>query len=150
MDLSNINPARGHNEIRRSMGHIMVTTRWPNQQGSKSRQSPRQVQRPKNSRPKPCASLKNAPGILPVRRSLLALEGRKQVVVRYHLSLRKLMVRAFDSCAQGFSTPLVRRRSSCLPPSPNLVLTHSIERATVRLRVLLHPTRLSATAPPAS
>ena len=29
--------------------------------------------------------------------------------------------------AQGFSPPLARRRSSCPPPSPNLVRTHSIE-----------------------
>ena len=32
------------------------------------------------------------------------------------------------SRAQGFSTPLARRRSSCPPPSPNLVRTHPIER----------------------
>ena len=43
-------------------------------------------------------------------------------------SLRNLPVRAFDSCAQGFSTPLARRRSSYLPTSPNLVRTHPIER----------------------
>ena len=52
--------------------------------------------------------------------------------------------------AQGFSTPLAHRRSSCPPPSPNLELTHPIRRATVRLRVLRRPTRLSATVPPAS
>ena len=46
--------------------------------------------------------------------------------------------------AQGFSSRLARRRSSFPPPSPNLVLTHPIERATARLRVLLRPTRLSA------
>ena len=33
----------------------------------------------------------------------------------------------FDSRAQGFSLPLARRRSSCPPPSPNLVPTHPIE-----------------------
>ena len=33
---------------------------------------------------------------------------------------RNLSVRAFDFRAQGFSTPLARRRSSCPPPSPNL------------------------------
>ena len=42
-------------------------------------------------------------------------------------SLRNLPVRAFDSRAQGFSPPLARRRSSCPPPSPNLVRTHPIE-----------------------
>ena len=64
--------------------------------------------------------------------------------------LRNLPVRAFDSCAQGFSIPLARRRSSCSPPSPRLVLTHPIERPTVRLRMLLRPTRLSVTVAPAS
>ena len=39
-DLSNANPARGHSEARRSAGYIMVTARYSNQQGSKSRQNP--------------------------------------------------------------------------------------------------------------
>ena len=60
---------------------------------------------PASSRPKPCASLKNAPRILPVRGFLLTLIGRKHTVVRDQLSLRNLSVRAFDSRAQGFSTP---------------------------------------------
>ena len=30
------NPARGHKEVPRSTGHIMVTTRYSDQQGSKS------------------------------------------------------------------------------------------------------------------
>ena len=38
-----------------------------------------------SSRPTLCASLNNAPEILPVRRSLWALVGRKQTVVRDHL-----------------------------------------------------------------
>ena len=42
-------------------------------------------------------------------------------------SLRNLTVRAFASRAQGFSPPLARQRSSCPPPSPNLVRTHLIE-----------------------
>ena len=42
--------------------------------------------------------------------------------------LRNLPVQACDSRAQGFSTPLARRRSRCPPPSPNLVPTHPIER----------------------
>ena len=42
-------------------------------------------------------------------------------------SLRNLPVRAFDSRAQGFSPPLARQRSSCPPPSSNLVRTHPIE-----------------------
>ena len=46
---------------------------------------------PASSPPKPCASLKIAPRILSVRRSLLAFVGRKQTVVR--------AVRAFVSCA---------------------------------------------------
>ena len=34
----NVNPACGHKEVRRSTGHAMVTTRYSDQQGSKSRQ----------------------------------------------------------------------------------------------------------------
>ena len=34
--LSNVNPACGHKVVRRSTGHIMVTTRYSDQQGSKS------------------------------------------------------------------------------------------------------------------
>ena len=47
-------------------------------------------------------------------------------VVRDQLSLRNLPVQACDSRAQGFSPPLARQRSSCPPPSPNLVRTHPI------------------------
>ena len=36
-DLSNDSPARGHKEVRKSTGHIMVTTRYSNQHGSESR-----------------------------------------------------------------------------------------------------------------
>ena len=43
-------------------------------------------------------------------------------------SPRNVPVRAFDCPGQGFSTPLARRRSSCPPPTPNVVHTHSIER----------------------
>ena len=50
IDLSNVNPARGHKEVRRSTGHIMVTARYSNQQGSKSRQNPCQVQPTENIR----------------------------------------------------------------------------------------------------
>ena len=38
IDLSNANPACGHKEVPRSTGHIVVTTRYSDQQGSKSRQ----------------------------------------------------------------------------------------------------------------
>ena len=38
IDLSNANLACGHKEVRRSTGHIMVTTRYSDQQVSKSRQ----------------------------------------------------------------------------------------------------------------
>ena len=42
------NPARGLEEVRRSTGYIMVTTRYSNQQGSKSRQHLCQVQPTEN------------------------------------------------------------------------------------------------------
>ena len=38
IDLSNANPACSHKEVRRSTGHIMVTTRYSDQQRSKLRQ----------------------------------------------------------------------------------------------------------------
>ena len=44
---------------------------------------------PASSRPKLCASLKNAPRILPVRGSLLTLVERKQTAVRYQLFSQK-------------------------------------------------------------
>ena len=47
-DLANANPARGHKEARRSTGHIMVTPRYSNQQGLKSRQIHCQVRLTKN------------------------------------------------------------------------------------------------------
>ena len=48
-------------------------------------------------------------------------------MVRHQLSVGNLPVHSFDSRAQEFSTLLARRRSSCPPPSPNLVRTHPIE-----------------------
>ena len=49
----------------------------------------RPERKPASSRPEPCASLINAPRILPVRRSFLALVGRKQTVVRDQLFPQK-------------------------------------------------------------
>ena len=42
------NPARSPKEVRRSTGHIMVTTRYSDHQGSKSRQNPCQIQPTEN------------------------------------------------------------------------------------------------------
>ena len=39
-------------------------------------------------------------------------------------SLRNGSVRSLDSHAQWISSPMARQRSSCPPPSPNLVRTH--------------------------
>ena len=50
-NLSNANPARGHKDVRRwSTGHIVVTTRYSNQQGFKiaTKPLPDQVQPPEN------------------------------------------------------------------------------------------------------
>ena len=109
---------------------------------------------PALSHPKPCASVKQSLRILPFRRFYLALGGRKEAVVtvvRDELfSQNPTPIRAFESRAQQFSTSLGRRRSSYLPPSSNQVLTHPIQRATVRMRLLRLPTRLSATGSLAS
>ena len=45
---NNVNPARGRKEVRSPTDHIMVITRYLNQQGSKSRQNSYQVQPPGN------------------------------------------------------------------------------------------------------
>ena len=44
--LSNVNPSRGHKEVRRPTGHIMAITRYANQQRSRSRRNRYQVQPP--------------------------------------------------------------------------------------------------------
>ena len=71
--------------------------------------------------------LEEAPRILPVRRSLWPSLEEKWPWSDISFSLRSLPVHACDSCAQGLSPRLARRRSSCPPPSPNLVRTHPIE-----------------------
>ena len=58
---------------------------------------------------------------------LAALVRRNKTVVRHQFFPQNLPVQACDSRAQGFSPPLARRRSSCPPPSSNLVLTYPIE-----------------------
>ena len=59
---------------------------------------------------------------------LVALVGRKKNVVRHQLFSQKPPdSRLWFSRTGGFSPPLARRRSSCPPPSPNLVRTHPIE-----------------------
>ena len=59
----------------------------------------------------------------------MALVGIKRPWSDITFSLRNLPIRAFDFRAQRFSPPLARRRSSCPPPSPNLVRTHPIEHS---------------------
>ena len=78
--------------------------------------------------------LEKAPRIWPIRPPCGPRRKNKTAVVRHQLSLRNLAVRAFDFRAQGFSPPLARRRSSCPPPSPNLVRTHPIEHYYQALR----------------
>ena len=80
----------------------------------------------------------------------LSLLWRKKTVDRDQLSPGNLPVYALGSRAQGCSTPLAQRRSSCPPPSSNLVHFHPIKRATARLLVLRRPTRLSTARLPSS
>ena len=85
------------------------------------------VREPASSRPKPCASLKKPDKPCPLAAPCGPRgkkNGRGQM---FFFLLRNLLVRAFDSRAQGFSPPLARRRSSCPPPSSNLVRTYPIE-----------------------
>ena len=84
---------------------------------------------PASSRPKPCASLKKPHEFCtfaaPCGPSCRNKQDRASDI---GFSLRNLPVQACDSHAQGFSPPLARRRSSCPPPSPNLVRIHPTER----------------------
>ena len=70
-----------------------------------------------SGRPRPFGSLEDAIRTLPVCRSLLTFVERKQTVVRDQLFLGNPSVRAFNSCAQGLSTPLPRREK-LFPPVP--------------------------------
>ena len=81
---------------------------------------------PASSRPKPCAPLKKPTNLA---RSPLLVGPRREKKTWSDISffLRNLPIRAFDSRAQGFSTRLARRRSSCPPPSTNLVRIHPVE-----------------------
>ena len=108
------------------------------------------ARKPASICPKPCAPRKNALGFLSVRLPcwLLLEESSPWSEIRFPLG--NLPVRALNYRTHAFSTSLTRRQSSCRPPSPNLVLTHPIERVTVRLRMLRRPTKRSATVPPAS
>ena len=76
---------------------------------------------PISSRPKPCASLKTPHESCPFAAPCSPSQEEKRPWSDIRFSLRNLPVHAFDSRAQRFSTPLARRRSSCPPPSPNLV-----------------------------
>ena len=84
---------------------------------------------PASSRPKLFASLKKAHESCPFAapcgpRRKKNDRGRTSAAFHSETSRFKL---ACDSHAQGFSPPQARRRSSCPPPSPNLVRTHPIE-----------------------
>ena len=83
---------------------------------------------PASSRAKPCASLKKPHESCPFAAPCWPSWEENIPWSAISFSLRNLPIRAFDSRAQGFSTPLARRQSSCPPPSPNLVRTHPIER----------------------
>ena len=85
------------------------------------------VREPAPSRSKPCASLKKPHESCPFTTPCGPRRKKKRPWSDISFSLRNLPVQACDSPAQGFSPPLARRRSSCPPPSPNLVRTHPIE-----------------------
>ena len=83
---------------------------------------------PASRRPKPCASLKKSHKSCPFAAPCGPRRKKNDHAwSNISFSLRNLPVQACDSRAQGFNPPLARRRSSCPPPSPNLVRTHPIE-----------------------
>ena len=78
---------------------------------------------PASSRPKPCASLRNATRILSVRRCLLALVGENRRWSEISFSLRNLPIRAADSRAQGLNMNIPLGSSTIeLPYSPDRAL----------------------------
>ena len=89
---------------------------------------------PASSRPKPCASLKKPHESCPFAAPCGPRRKKKWPFSDISFSLRNLPVQACDSRAQGFSPPPARRRSSCPPPSPNLVRTRPIEHYYQALR----------------
>ena len=111
---------------------------------------------PASGRPMPCAFLKNAPGILPVRRSSLTLVGRKQTMARYQIRPQnpppppQFAPLFFDSCyrtrvqrSPGSSTiklPTALAESGAY--EPDRACHGTLARATVP-----YQTRLSATVP---
>ena len=80
---------------------------------------------PASSRPKSCAFLEKPHESSPFAAYCRPLQEENRPWSEISFSLRNLPVRAFDSRAQGFSTPPASRRSSCPPPSPDR--THPIE-----------------------
>ena len=83
---------------------------------------------PASSHPMQCVSLNKSRESCPFAAPCWPSQDEKRPWSYISFSLRNLPVRAFDSRAHGFSPPLAHRRSSCPPPSPNLVRTHPIER----------------------
>ena len=85
-------PIMFEQQIPGSQGHVMYRnkeSRSSKVHGDESLELVKLVREQASTRPKPYASLTNAPGILPVRRSLLALAERKPTVVRDQLSPQK-------------------------------------------------------------
>ena len=78
---------------------------------------------PASSRLKPCSFLEKPHESCPFAAPCGLRRKKKKALSDISFSLRNVPVRAFDSRAQGFSTPLARRRSSCPPPSLNLSCT---------------------------
>ena len=81
---------------------------------------------PASSRPKPCAFLKKPHESCPFA-APCGPRRKKNDRGQRSAFPSETSLQACDSRAQGFSPPLARQRSSCPPPSPNLVRTHPIE-----------------------
>ena len=82
---------------------------------------------PASSRPEPCATLKKPHESCPFAAPCGPRRKKNDRGQRSAFPSETSPVRAFDSRAQEFSPPLARQRSSCPPPSPNLVRTHLME-----------------------
>ena len=87
------------------------------------------MREPASNRSKPCASQKKPHESHPFAAPCRPSRKKTDHDQRSAFNLRNLPDRAFYShAAQGFSFLLSHQRSSCPPPSSNLVRTHPIER----------------------
>ena len=82
---------------------------------------------PASSRPKPCASLKKSHESCPFAAPCGPRRKKNDCGQTSASPSETSRIKPVILAHRGFGPPLARRRSSCPPPSPNLVRTYPIE-----------------------